>query len=143
MGLTVSKNITTARRTADRWFGLYVRLRDMDADSHEIECITCGKSYPFGSRKIDCSHWIEKSIEPTRWHPHNANAACKGCNMSDNGKAAYHGKEIALKYGKEIPDDLIELSKGDTSYDKEQVMALAREFKALAEELAIEKGVEL
>lgn len=143
MGLTRSKNITAARRTADKWFNLFVRLRDMDADSHEVECITCGKAYKFGSRKIDCSHWIESSILPTRYNEWNANAACKACNLSDNGKAAYHGKAIALKYGKEIPNELIELSKQDISYDKEDVMRIARAYKAKAEYLAEIKGVKL
>jgi len=142
MGLNRSKNITAARRTCDKWFGIYIRVRDADPDGN-IECITCDNKLNFYDGNVDCSHWIEKSIDRTRWHPHNANAACKRCNLSDNGMAAWHGKEIAAKFGKEIPNELIELSKQDTSYGKDKVMALARKFKELAEQLAQDKGIEI
>lgn len=140
MGLYNSKNLKTAKRTCDRWFNKYIRIRD--ADTHgKINCITCGREYDWDN--CNAGHWIEASILPTRYHPHNVNAQCVHCNLSDNGFASWHGKEIALKYGKEIPDELIEISKSDKSYDKEQVMALARQFKTLAEELAEEKGIGL
>jgi len=143
MGLYKSKNITSARRTADLWFGRYIRLRDMDKDTKLISCITCGKQEPFGGRKMDCGHWIEASVDATRYNEWNAHGQCKACNLSDNGLAAFHGKQIQLLHGEDVYEELLELAQEDVTLSIEQTMEQGRKYKELAKELAKQKGIEL
>lgn len=143
MGLYKSKNITNARKTADLWFGRYIRIRDCDPKTMELECITCGKVEQFGNRKMDCSHWIEASVDATRYNEYNAHACCKRCNLSDNGMAAFHGKQIQLLHGEDVYEELLTLAQKDITLSIEETMEQARKYKQMAEELAKQKGITL
>lgn len=103
-------------------------------------CCTCGEVLPYDEGVVDCSHWIEASVEATRYNEFNAHASCKSCNMSDNGMAAFHGKFIQLQHGNEIYEELLTLAREELifeSYDdrKEWYMEWARYYKQQYEEL--------
>jgi hypothetical protein len=142
MGLYRSKNITAAKRTADRWFSLYIRLRDADKDGN-IKCVTCGAEYHFNDNKIDAGHFIEADNMATRYHECNVHSQCKACNLSANGKMYQHGEAIKILHGEEIPDGLIKESKTTLKYDKKQLMVLARLYKSWCIDLAKTKNIEI
>ena len=135
MGLYKSKNITAARKTAQKWFGKYIRLRDSDA--HGVaECVTCGSEVNVNQGQADCSHWIEASIEATCYEEFNAHASCKRCNLSDNGMAYYHGEKIRILHGDDVYYELInKANRNEVKRTKEQIMEIAREYKQRYEQL--------
>jgi hypothetical protein len=134
MGLYKSKNITQAKKTAFKWFGKYIRLRDADQEGN-ITCCTCGKIVPYNEGVSDCSHWIEASILTTAFNEYNAHASCKRCNLSDNGMAAFHGEYIRLQHGDDIYQELLAIATEKLTLSKEEFMRFARIFKEMHDEL--------
>ena|SRR5699024_15127 len=132
MGLHRSKNITAARRTADEWFGKYIRKSH--AENGRCECVTCGKVEDW--KKVDAGHCLEKmSFPQVRYNETNVHPQCKGCNMAENGKAAIHAQAITELYGTWQLEELIRLCGQPHINDKERVMRIAREYKRKYEEL--------
>lgn len=134
MGLFKSKNITTAKKTADRWFNKYIRLRDADEDGY-VECITCGSKNHLSENKTDAGHFVESDRLSVRYDEWNVHGQCKSCNLSASGKQYQMGKAINLKHGSFVADELIESAKDNLSYTKEELMELARKYKLMCEEL--------
>ena len=133
MGLFKSKNITAANTTLTEWFNRYIRQRD--ANEKGIgECISCGVKVDISKGEGDAGHFIPAHILSTRWNEYNVNLQCKHCNLTANGMMYWHGKGIALKYGKEIPEELLKLSKEKVKLSKEDRMEMARYYKGLCNE---------
>lgn len=63
---------------ADKWFSKYVRLRDG-------KCLRCGSPVQFNDKgdpiTHQCSHYIGRRKEATRFDPANGATACYGCHQ--------------------------------------------------------------
>src|SRR6056297_3039774 len=101
MGLTRSKNLSAAKRTCDKWFSLYIRLRDAN-DIGKASCVTCGKIDDW--RAFDTGHFVSRRKLITRYDEQNAHSQCVACNQWGGGKQYQHGKEIDLLYGEGSAD---------------------------------------
>lgn len=73
----MTKNLKT---TLDRWFSLYIRLRDSDANGYS-RCISCGK--PVYWKEADCGHFINRRHMNTRYDERNCNLQCRNCLTLD------------------------------------------------------------
>ena len=140
MGLYKSKNLSKAKQTADTWFSKYIRLRDAN-DLGRCKCITCSK--PVKWKECDAGHFQSRRYLLTRYDEHNCAAQCVACNQWNAGEQYTFGKMIDLRYGKGTADALEQKARGYQKLSKQDVMELAREFKAMAEELAEQKGLEI
>lgn len=140
MGLTRSKNLSSAKKTADEWFSKYVRLRDADSNGM-CKCITCDTVKHW--KEMDCGHFQSRRYTATRWHSQNAHAQCQGCNKYQSGEQFRHGKEIDLKYGEGTAQFLETLSRKLFKMNKTEVMETAKEFKLQAEYIAEQKGIKI
>jgi hypothetical protein len=138
MGLNKSKNITSAKRTADKWFSIYIRLRDSDSNGLS-KCITCDTTKEW--REMDCGHFMSRRFLSVRYDKRNANAQCQSCNQFGAGEQYRHGKAIDLKFGKGTADELNKLSRKITKLSKVEIMEVAQEYKQMAEEIAEIKGL--
>ena len=128
--------------TADKWFSLYIRLRDIVAEEMII-CITCGRVFHW--KNSDCGHYMTREKPMTRFNEQNCHAQCTACNSFKNGEQALHGKAIDYKYGKGTSDKLIALSriKGQKKHTKLAIKEIAKEYRLRAKKIAKEKGIEL
>ena len=140
MGLNRSKNLSSAKKTADEWFSKYIRIRDADMNGM-CKCITCDTVRHW--KDMDAGHFQSRRYNITRWNVHNAHAQCQKCNQYGAGEQYKHGKEIDLLYGEGTAEFLTNLSRSLYKINKSEVMDVAREFKKQAEILAKEKGIQL
>jgi hypothetical protein len=60
--------------TADKYFSLYVRIRD------NWTCQRCKRKYKQGDRGITCSHFWSRRHENTRFDLENCDTLCFGCH---------------------------------------------------------------
>ena len=140
MGLKKSKNITAARKSAQREMSRYIRLLWTKEDG-TIDCCTCGATLNPEKDKVDAGHFIGAQIEITRWNEHNVHPQCWKCNhYAQNGMAWAHAEHIRLTHGEDIYQELLTLAKDDITFDtdKERIewtMAHGRRFKQQYEEL--------
>jgi hypothetical protein len=140
MGLYKSKNLSKAKKTADTWFSKYIRLRDSDYNGR-CKCVTCGKVKDWQS--MDAGHFQSRRYMSTRYDEHNCHAQCQECNHWNSGEQYKHGLVIDDLYGKGTADELERKARSLHKMSKVEVMELAREYKAMAEELAEAKGIEI
>jgi len=140
MGLTRSKNLSSAKKTADEWFSKYVRLRDADSRGM-CKCITCETVKHW--KEMDCGHFQSRRYTATRWHSQNSHSQCQKCNKYQAGEQFRHGKEIDLMYGEGTAQFLETLSRTIYKMNKTEVMETAKEFKRQAEYIAKQKGLKI
>lgn len=63
-------------RKADTVFSRWIKKRD------NYTCQRCGKEYGgYPARGLDCSHYISRRNEATRFDPDNCASICMGCHM--------------------------------------------------------------
>jgi len=125
---------------SDKWFSVYIRLRDADKDGN-VHCCSCGKKLFW--RDSDAGHFIPRQHRATRYHEKNVFAQCRKCNRFDNGCPAGYAKFLIDEYGKEILVELMTASKGSTRWTSFEISNMAECYKQKAKQLAKEKGIVL
>ena len=125
---------------ADKWFSVYVRLRDADEDGN-VTCCSCGKTQFW--RDADAGHFIGRKIRATRYCEKNVNAQCRYCNRFLDGNSAGYATFLISKFGIKILEDLDLASRGTTHWTAFEIQNMADNFKARAIELAKQKGLQL
>lgn len=141
MGLYKSKGLKQANATLNKWFSIYVRIRDSD-ENGIVKCFTCDHSGPWNDG-FDAGHFVDADKLPTRWDEFNVHAQCKKCNLSANGQQYRHGQAIEWFHGKDVAEELLKKAEEDVTITKKERMRMAREYKRLAEQMAQQKGIEL
>lgn len=132
----------TPRKIADKWFSLYIRLRDAiefqketgDSDISYGRCCTCGK---IGQWKyMDCGHFISRGshgASGVRWDERNAHLQCKPCNGFHQGRYHEYEQFMLDKYGQETIDMLKFLDSHQTH--KYKIVGIGLMYKQMYEEL--------
>jgi len=123
---------------ADRWFSIYIRLRDADEEGN-ITCCSCGKKIYW--RDADAGHFIPRQHRSTRYYEKNVHGQCRKCNRFDNGCPAGYAQFLINQYGKNILESLMVVSHQQTRWTRFEVDNIAAEFKKRATQLAKQKGI--
>lgn len=125
-----SKNKSLAKKKADKYFSLYIRSRDSNANGLS-QCITCGtfKSW----KDMDCGHFISRRFESVRYDERNAHSQCKKCNRFENGNQFEHGMKIDEKYGQGTAEKLLQESKMLCKRKQFDYEEIAKEYKLKVE----------
>ena len=133
------KSLSKLKKELDKWFSLYIRLRD----SHNglVQCFTCGvvKHYKKG---MQCGHFQSRRFMATRYDEKNCSAQCVACNMFRAGEQYRFALAIDAKYGEGTAEDL--------QYKARQIQKFARSdyedkltyYKEAVKNLKKEKGIE-
>ena len=100
-----SKSIKNA---CDKLLRLIVIKRDADANGYAV-CCSCGKIAHYTD--MDAGHWINRGCMKTRYELKNVHLQCRHCNRYREGNGPGYSMFMLNKYGTEVMDDLIELSK--------------------------------
>ena len=129
------KPIIKLKKELDKWFSLYIRLRD--SENGLIQCFTCGtvKNYKSGMQN---GHFQSRSHLATRFCEINCQPQCVGCNMFKQGEQYKFALALDAKYGEGTAEELqfkarqtIKLSRIDyeekISYYKSAVKNLKKE----------------
>ena len=131
----------TKRTTADKWFSLYIRLRDIVTGEY-CRCVTCNK--PIHWRyEAECGHYATREKPMTRFHEQNCHAQCKACNGYRSGEQTKHGFAIDRMYGSGKAEELINLSeiRGQKIHGSVTLKEIATEYRLKSKELAKIRGI--
>jgi len=133
------KSISKLKKELDKWFSLYIRLRD--SKNGLVQCFTCGvvKHYKSG---MQCGHFQSRRFMATRYDEQNCAAQCVACNMFRAGEQYRFALAVDSKYGKGTADDL--------QFKARQIMKFTRAdyedkisyYKSVVKKLKKEKGIE-
>ena len=99
----MKSSVAKLKKDADKYFSLYVRLRD--SKEGFAECITCGISKPI--KEMQAGHFVSRRVSALRFDELNVNAQCVGCNMFKAGEQYLYSKALDLKYGDGTADKLM------------------------------------
>lgn len=144
---------------ADKWFSIYIRLRDVGEDGYG-HCCSCGKRLFW--RDGDAGHFIPRQHRSTRFHQKNVHLQCRKCNRFDNGAPAGYALFLFKKYDQLYDENgkpffparylsheestvnmLGELSKRIVKWTAFEINNMAYNFQEAAKQIANEKGIVL
>ncbi|MGA1706377.1 MAG: recombination protein NinG [Candidatus Nanopelagicaceae bacterium] len=133
-----SKNKSLAKAKADKYFSEYIRLRDADSDGIAT-CCTCGKRDHW--KQMDAGHFITRDRLATRYHEQNCHAQCRLCNRFQGGHQYKHAKHVEEMYGRDVPQEILELSQQVTKYSQTEFELHAERYREAAADIRSCKGL--
>jgi hypothetical protein len=136
----VKKSISKLKKELDKWFSLYIRLRDA-TEAGMVQCFTCGKVAHY-KEGMQCGHFQSRRYHSTRWNEQNCQVQCVKCNMYEQGNQWKFGLSLDAKYGNGTSNEL-EFQAGFTvkkmRHEYEDDISY---YKAIVKNLKKEKGIE-
>jgi len=105
----MKKTISKLKKELDKWFSLYIRLRDVN-EYGMIQCFTCGvvRGYKDGMQN---GHFQSRKHLATRFDEENCQVQCVKCNMFSQGEQFKFGINLDTKYGEGTAEELEVLSR--------------------------------
>jgi len=131
------------RNNSDKWFSIYIRLRDAYSGSGFVRCITCPTIGHW--KTMTNGHFVKRNKPMTRFNEENCAAQCVHCNGYADGEQFKHGKAIDKKYGSGTAEKLMQLGniRGQKIHTKFHLEIIAKEYRLKSREMARLKGIEL
>lgn len=126
-------------KTADKWFSLFIRLRD--SKDGIIRCCSCNKAVHW--RDSDCGHFINRGNLSLRFSEENCHAQCRACNRFDEGNITGYYRFMQSKYGEETISKMMLAKHQTIKLGKFELKIIAEEYKRKAQELAKKKGLKI
>lgn len=115
-----------AKNNADKWFSLYIRLKD--ADSNGIaKCFTCDKFLHYKS--IQNGHFISRQHNSTRFLEKNCFCQCMMCNVFLHGNYIEYTLRLIKEKGKKYVDDLKKLQHTTVQLSQSDLEKIAEKYK--------------
>tara|TARA_R100000734_G_C3311496_1_gene102391 strand:- start:41 stop:454 length:414 start_codon:yes stop_codon:yes gene_type:complete len=136
--MTPTKSISKLKKELDKWFSLYIRLREATVEGIS-QCFTCGKIDHY--KKLQCGHFQSRRHHATRWNEQNCQVQCVKCNMFGQGEQWKFGLNINAKYGDGTANELKILSTSTVKISRVEYEHNIRYYKALVNNLKKEKGI--
>ena len=135
----MKKNITKLKKELDKWFSLYIRLREA-SDLGMCQCFTCGKVDHY--KKMQCGHFQSRRHLSTRWNEQNCQVQCPACNVFRYGEQWKFGLRLEYKYGEGTSRELVILSQTTVKKTRIEYEEDISYYKAIVQNLKKEKGIE-
>ena len=135
------KTISKLKKELDKWFSLYIRLRDA-TDEGLAQCFTCGKVAHYKSGGMQNGHFQSRSFLSTRFDEENCQPQCVACNMFRQGEQYKFALNLDAKYGEGKAEELQFLAKIILKVTRADYEDKIGYYKAAVEKLKKEKGIE-
>ena len=107
---------------ADRVFSQYIRTRA------GWSCERCGKHYEPPTSALQCSHFVGRRNENTRFSDENCSALCYGCHGYFTANPNEHREWMLKKLGKKRFDALIVAGHIMKKKDRKLSLIIAKEL---------------
>ena len=121
------KTISKLKKELDKWFSLYIRLRNASKDGI-VECWTCGKTAHY--KKMHAGHFMSRKHHATRWNEDgNVQVQCPKCNLFGQGEQYTFGKLIDVRIGEGKSEELQELSRTTVKYMRHEYEDMIKFYK--------------
>ena len=134
------KTISKLKKELDKWFSLYIRLREA-TDEGMVQCFTCNKvsHYKVGMQN---GHFQSRKHLTTRWDLKNCQVQCVGCNMFKAGEQYKFSLALDGKYGEGTAAELEILATGTLKITRVEYKDFVCYYKRAVEKLKKDKGIE-
>ena len=136
----MKKTISKLKKELDKWFSLYIRLREA-TDEGLVQCFTCGKVSHYKSG-MQNGHFQSRKHLATRWDEENCQAQCVGCNMFKAGEQYKFSIALDSKYGEGKAEELELLARTIMKVCRIDYEDKISYYGTLVEKLRKEKGIE-
>jgi hypothetical protein len=133
------KTISKLKKELDKWFSLYIRLRDA-TDEGMVECFTCGKVGHY-KKGMQCGHFQSRRFLATRYDERNQ-VQCVACNMFRAGEQWKFGMKLNAKYGIGTSAELEFIARQPIKYARFEYENEIAYYKKIVNKLKQEKGIE-
>ena len=134
------KTISKLKKELDKWFSLYIRLRDA-TDEGLVQCFTCGKVSHYKSG-MQNGHFQSRKHLATRWDEENCQVQCVGCNMFKAGEQYKFSIALDSKYGEGKAEELELLARTIMKVSRIDYEDKISYYGTLVEKIKKEKGIE-
>ena len=134
------KTISKLKKDLDKWFSLFIRLRDA-TDEGLCQCFTCG-AVKYYKKGMQCGHFQSRSFLATRFDEENCQPQCVGCNMFKQGEQYKFSLYLDTKYGEGKAEELEILSKSIVKFTRLDYEDKIGYYKDLVEKIKKDKGIE-
>ena len=119
------KSISQLKKDADKYFSIYVRLRD--SENGICTCITCGKQGHW--KTMQAGHFVSRKVSLLRFSDENVNAQDVGCNVFKHGEQYLYSKALDMKYGDGTADRLFAQRFSTHKFTKEELETIIKDAK--------------
>ena len=135
------KSISKLKKELDKWFSLYIRLRDAN-EYGAVQCITCGCIKDYKKGGMQCGHFQSRSHLSTRFDEVNCQPQCVGCNMFKQGEQYKFSLALDAKYGGGTAEELQLKSRQTLKIPRVEYEQKISYYKNIVNKLKKEKGIE-
>jgi len=133
------KTISKLKKELDKWFSLYIRIRE--SQDGLVQCFTCNKVSHYKSG-MQNGHFQSRKHLATRWDEENCQVQCVGCNMFKAGEQYKFSIALDAKYGEGTAEELEFLARTIMKVSRIDYEEKIGYYKELVEKLKKEKGIE-
>jgi len=133
------KTISKLKKELDKWFSLYIRLRDA-SDEGLVQCFTSGRVYHY--KEIHAGHFISRRCLATRWCEVNVQPQSAKDNLFGQGEQYKFGLRLDYKYGEGTAEELELKSRQTIKLSRVDYEDKISYYKDAVKNLKIEKGIE-
>ena len=132
------KSISKLKKELDKWFSLYIRLRDADENGVVI-CFTSGRAYPY--KNIHAGHFMSRRCLSTRWCEINVQPQSAADNLFAQGEQYRFGLNLDAKYGEGTAEELQFKARQIQKFSRVDYEEKISYYKSAVEKLKKEKGI--
>mgnify|MGYP003655425620 FL=1 len=133
------KTISKLKKELDKWFSLYIRLRDAD-DLGFVKCYTSGRYYHYKS--IHAGHFMSRKCLSTRWCEINVQPQSIADNLFGQGEQYKFGLNLDAEYGEGTAESLQIKSRQIQKFSRVDYEEKISYYKEAVKNLKKEKGIE-
>ena len=133
------KTISKLKKELDKWFSLYIRLRD--SENGLCQCTTCGKVSHY-KQGMQNGHFQSRRFMATRYDDKNCQPQCVACNMFRGGEQYRFALAIDAKYGEGTAEELQYKARQIQKFSRVDYEDKISYYKDAVKNLKIEKRIE-
>jgi len=133
------KTISKLKKELDKWFSLYIRLRDAD-DLGFVKCYTSGRYYHYKS--IHAGHFMSRKCLSTRYCELNVQPQSIADNLFGQGEQYKFGLNLDAQYGEGTAESLQIKSRQIQKFSRVDYEEKISYYKEVVKNLKKEKGIE-
>jgi hypothetical protein len=134
------KSISKLKKELDKWFSLYIRLREATNEGAVI-CATCNKVSHYKSG-MQNGHFQSRRFMATRYDEQNCAVQCIGCNCFKQGEQFRFSIYIDSKYGEGTAEYLEGLARTTVKISRIDYEEKISYYKKAVDKLKKQKGID-
>ena len=135
----MKKTISKLKKELDKWFSLYIRLREAN-EYGMVQCFTCGivRGYKDGMQN---GHFQSRKHLATRFDEENCQVQCIKCNMLSQGEQFKFGLNLDVKYGEGTAEELEFLARNTLKISRVEYEEKISYYKTLVKNFLDDKQI--